>query len=218
MAQCTPTLTVPPTARISEPYWHRDGEAGRYTFDDDAPFGLPYRPTPFYVQVTFGFAGSDDVFGGLAVTQRYEGDIFGGEKRSELLVVPPVSVAVSPEIAIVPSGTLAPPPPPAAARPTGTQGRGARPATPAPTPAPVARGATPAPTPAPAAPPPSASTREIRVTVVNNAKGGSEFSIHLDVPQGWTSTPAQQPVKFDARERSADRPLRREAGGQRRAG
>ena len=195
VVQCTPTLTVPPTARISEPYWHRDGEAGRYTFDDDAAFGLPYRPTPFYVQVTFGFAGSDDVFGGLAVTQRYEGDIFGGEKRSELLVVPPVSVAVSPEIAIVPSGTLVPPPPPPAARPTGTQGRGARPATPPPAPAAVARGATPAPP--PAVPPPSASTREIRVTVVNNAKSGSEFSIHLEVPEGWTSTPAQLPVKFE---------------------
>ena len=43
-------------ARITEPYWHREGEAGRYTFDDDAPFGLPYRPTPFYVQVTLSFA------------------------------------------------------------------------------------------------------------------------------------------------------------------
>ena len=42
----------PGDARVTEPYWHRDGEAGRYTFDADAPFGLPYRPTPFYVQVT----------------------------------------------------------------------------------------------------------------------------------------------------------------------
>ena len=44
---CEPTLTVPMTARTTEPYWHREGEAGRYTFDADAPFGLPYRPTPF---------------------------------------------------------------------------------------------------------------------------------------------------------------------------
>ena len=33
-------------------------KAGRYTFDEDAPFGLPYRPTPFYVQVTMTF-GAD---------------------------------------------------------------------------------------------------------------------------------------------------------------
>ena len=34
---------------------------------------------------------------------RYEGNIFSGEKRSELLVVPAFSVRVSPEIAIVPA-------------------------------------------------------------------------------------------------------------------
>ena len=42
------------TSGSTEPYWHRAGEAGRYTFDADAPFGLPYRPTPFYVQVSLG--------------------------------------------------------------------------------------------------------------------------------------------------------------------
>src|SRR5262245_8194953 len=50
VAHCEPTLTVPANARVTEPYWHRKGEEGRYTFDADAPFGLPYRPTPFYVQ------------------------------------------------------------------------------------------------------------------------------------------------------------------------
>ena len=50
VAQCAPTMTIPASARASEPYWHRAGEAGRYTFDADAPFGLPYRPTPFRVQ------------------------------------------------------------------------------------------------------------------------------------------------------------------------
>ena len=53
-----PTLTIPADARMTEPYWHRQGDAGRYTFDADAPFGLPFRPTPFYVQVTLGFPGS----------------------------------------------------------------------------------------------------------------------------------------------------------------
>ena len=69
----------------------------------DAPFGLPYRPTPFYVQVTLGFgADSGDVFVGQPVQYRYEGNIFSGEKRAELLVVPALSVRVSPDVAIVP--------------------------------------------------------------------------------------------------------------------
>ena len=58
VAHCEPTLKIPADARmISEPYWHRKGEAGRYTFDADAPFGLPMRPTPFYVQVALAHAG-----------------------------------------------------------------------------------------------------------------------------------------------------------------
>jgi hypothetical protein len=104
VGRCEPTLNIPADARITEPYWHRDGEAGRYTFDEDAPFGLPYRPTPFYVQVTLTFAGAaEEVIGGQPVQYRYEGNIFSGEKRSELLVVPALSVRVSPEIAIVPA-------------------------------------------------------------------------------------------------------------------
>ena len=34
IARCEESLTVPANARVSEPYWHRAGEAGRYTFDD----------------------------------------------------------------------------------------------------------------------------------------------------------------------------------------
>jgi LmbE family N-acetylglucosaminyl deacetylase len=182
VGQCAATLTVPANARLSEPYWHRAGEAGRYTFDADAPFGLPYRPTPFVVQVTFGFAGNEDVFGGLTVAHRYQGDIFGGEKRSELLIAPAASVRMAPEIAIIPMGSI------------GSRGStGARGATPTAGPT-AGRGRGTAPT---AAPPASTQpTREIRVTVVNDLKGAAEGSVHLDVPQGWTAQPAVQTVKF----------------------
>ena len=88
---------------MSEPYWHRKGEDGRYTFDADAPFGLPMRPSPFYVQVTLALPGGEEVIEGLPVQHRYEGDIFSGEKRSELLVVPAFSVRVTPQVAIVPA-------------------------------------------------------------------------------------------------------------------
>src|SRR6185436_16302520 len=121
---CAPTLTIPADARVSEPYWHRAGDAGRYTFDADAPFGLPNRPTPFYAQVTMTIAGSaEEVIGGLPVQYRYAEDIFSGEKRSDVLVAPAYSVRVSPEVAIIPTAPPAPPAPPAPV-PTTTQGRG----------------------------------------------------------------------------------------------
>ncbi len=54
-------MKIPADARMTEPYWHRKGEAGRYTFDADAPFGLPMRPTPFYVQVSLTLPGGGEV-------------------------------------------------------------------------------------------------------------------------------------------------------------
>lgn len=207
--QCSPTLRVPVTARVSEPYWHREGDAGRYTFDDDAAFGLPYRPTPFYVQATLRI-GDGEVLHALPVSFRYQGDIFGGEKRSDLLIVPALSVQATPEIAIIPSVPVAPPP---AAVPTSTNGRGTAPA--------GGRGAAPASatgrgvaapagavarpaqgrggrgpvTPPPPAPPQLAS-REVRATIVNDTKGASESVVHLEVPDGWTAAPAEQKVTF----------------------
>jgi LmbE family N-acetylglucosaminyl deacetylase len=223
VAQCTTTMTVPVNTRVSEPYWHRAGEAGRYTFDADAPFGLPYRPTPFFVQVTFGFAGNEDVFGGLDVLHRYQGDIFGGEKRSDLLVVPAASVRVDPEIAIIPSSSIA-----ATTTSTATNGatgrgstvaRGATPATgstpargAAPAAAPTAaRGATPttaagrgrgAAAVAPPPPPSPQASREIRVAVVNDLKGAAEGTLHLELPQGWTAQPPEQALKFSREDES----------------
>lgn len=221
VAQCTPTMSVPVNTRVSEPYWHRAGEAGRYTFDNDAPFGLPYRPTPFFVQVTFGFAGNEDVVGGLDVVHRYQGDIFGGEKRSELLVVPAASVRVAPEIAIIPSSTLGGTATPTSANGSGsTTGRGstvARGGTPAtgstagtgtaPASGPTAGRGTPNPNAAGrgrgAAPvTPAQASREIRVSVVNDLKGAAEGTLHLELPRGWSAQPAEQDLKFSREDES----------------
>ncbi len=141
VARCAPELRVPANARVTEPYWHRIAGSGRYVFDPDAPFGLPLRPTPFYVQATHTFSGgpgSEEVFDGLPIEYRYEGNGLSGEKRDELLVVPAMSVRVSPAIAIIPAG-------PAVQQTTATPG--------APTPAPPARGRIGA----PAATPPTAA-------------------------------------------------------------
>jgi LmbE family N-acetylglucosaminyl deacetylase len=100
--RCEGALGVPHDARVSEPYWHREGEAGRYTFDSDAPFGLPFRPTPFQAEMSLGIAGVP-VKVSLPVQYRYEGNIFSGEKRMELQVVPALSVRSAPDIVIVPT-------------------------------------------------------------------------------------------------------------------
>jgi LmbE family N-acetylglucosaminyl deacetylase len=193
VGRCDLSLTIPENTRVTEPYWHREGEAGRYIFDDDAPFGMPYRPTPFYVQATLSLGpNTSEVFAALPVQFRYEGDIFSGEKRASLLVVPALSVRVTPGITVVPYTPPAPAPPPPA--PTG-RGRGGAPAPAKPAPAGRGRGgaaAAPAP---PPAPDPSES-REVRVTVVNDTKGEIESVVGLEVPANWTSTPPEQKVTF----------------------
>jgi LmbE family N-acetylglucosaminyl deacetylase len=180
VAHCEPTLRVPNDARISEPYWHRKGEEGRYTFDADAPFGLPMRPTPFYVTVTLT-VGGQEVIQGLPVEHRYEGNIFSGEKRSDLQVVPAYSVRVMPDISIVPAASVRSRASSAGPR-SAVNGRGAA----APRPA-VAKASSGAPSP----------DREVRVTVVNGAPSLSEAAVRLDAPKGWTVAPVSQTVKFD---------------------
>jgi LmbE family N-acetylglucosaminyl deacetylase len=190
VARCEPALTIPADARATEPYWHREGEAGRYTFDEDAPFGLPVRPTPFSAALTLvlaaGRARGEEVVVALPIQHRYEGDIFSGEKRTELLVVPAFSVRVSPGIAIVPSASIR-------STPAGPARRGATAA------APVGRGAQgraarPVRSAGSGAP---SGDREIRVTIVNDTPGAAEAAVRLEVPQGWTSMPPEQSVMFE---------------------
>ncbi len=191
VAHCEPILTIPADARITEPYWHRAGEAGRYTFDTDAPFGLPMRPSPFYVQITLALPGGEEIIDGLPVQYRYQGNIFSGEKRTDLLVVPALSVRVDPAIAIVPANTIAAP------ATTAARGRGP---TAAPRRATAGRGSAPAPAAPPAAP--TASSREIRVTVVNDTTAPLDSRVKLELPEGWTAAPAQQDVKFERSDES----------------
>jgi len=113
------------------------------------------------------------------VQHRYEGDIFSGEKRSDVLVVPAFSVRVTPQVAIVPESAIRSAP---ARRSPGRPAAATRPA-PAASAAPVAE-------------------REIRVTVLNDTTGPAETSVKLELPQGWSATPADQPVKFSRSDES----------------
>ncbi|MPZ20535.1 MAG: hypothetical protein GEV06_21865 [Luteitalea sp.] len=101
---CDVEARVPDEARETTQYWKQLPDAARYEFADDAPFGVPFRPTPFRAGVTLA-VGDEDIQVDVPIEHRYEGDNFSGEKRSELLVVPALSVRVTPSIALVPIGS-----------------------------------------------------------------------------------------------------------------
>ena len=66
------------------------------------PFGVPFAPTPF--RVTFHVkAGDVEVTKELPVEYRYVKDIYFGDKRMELNVVPAFSVRISPGLAVIPA-------------------------------------------------------------------------------------------------------------------
>ena len=185
----TSTLTVPADAHGSPSRTGiATGEAGRYTFDDDAPFGLPYRPTPFYVQVTLSFGPRDG--GGL---QRPAGAVpLRGrhlQRREAIRAAGRARACRCASRRRSRSCRSRPPAPPPRAAAAAGRGRG--------TPAPARRACRRAwarRSASSAAPPAAdpADTREVRVTVVNDTKGAAESVVTLDVPEGWTSTPAEQ--------------------------
>ena len=101
--RCDTPLKIPTNARPTKPYWKRPGDAGRYVFEPDAPFGLPFRPTPFRAHVTLALSGAEVTLD-IPVQYRYEGAALEGEKRMELTVVPRLALRASPDIAIAPAG------------------------------------------------------------------------------------------------------------------
>ena len=85
---------------LSTPYWTPRSDAARYDFDPDVPFGAPFRPTPFRAVFTL-LIGGTRVSIERPVEYRYS-DLFAGEKRSQLEVVPAFNVRTTPDIAVVP--------------------------------------------------------------------------------------------------------------------
>ena len=70
------------------------------------PFGVPFAPTPF--RATFHVkAGSVDVTKELPIQFRYVKDLYYGDKRMELNVVPAFSVRVTPPLAVIPAAAAA---------------------------------------------------------------------------------------------------------------
>lgn len=161
---CATTITVPESAQATEPYWRREGEADRYVFARDAPFGAPFAPSPFRARVSFAFGTHGRVSLEQPLQHRYEGSIFSGEKRTELLVVPALSVRVAPDIAVVPVGV----------GPKRTAAHAARDA-----------------------------SRQVTVTVTNNAPQAATARVALALPAGWRAQPESTTVALSRADEAA---------------
>jgi hypothetical protein len=98
---CVVSTTVPADARLTAAHFHNGPVGARYVFDPDVPFGLPFRPTPF--TATFAMTVENTPFSiTLPIQARSERDIFAGEKRQEIMVVPAFAVSTTPDTLIVP--------------------------------------------------------------------------------------------------------------------
>ena len=99
--ECSSKLTVPKNAELTDIHWSQEPGADRYIFQDDVPFGAPFRPTPFRLTFQIRF-GSTLVNFERPIEYRYGDDLFTGEKRTALKVVPKLTVALTPTTAVIP--------------------------------------------------------------------------------------------------------------------
>ena len=214
---------IPPNAAYSEPYWHREGEAeALYTVSiADAPFGLPFRPTPFYVQVTLRDpAPAPEVIDGLPVQSPLRGrhlqrrEAVGASSSS-----PPSRCGsrrrVSDRAGVSVHRRRRPGSAPdahavARHRRTGAPSprRPSRPAQPAAGTAAAAPRSTLLLPPATAAATRRPRARDSRHRPQRHDRAPAETSVKLDLPQGWSATPAAA-GEVHARRRIADRALPR---------
>jgi hypothetical protein len=172
---CTAEGHVPKEAKPTTPYfhdmyWKHPEQNAIQIFDPGVEFGSPFAPTPFRVRFHVK-AGTVDVAREVPVQFRYIKDIYTGDKRMELNVVPAFSVRVTPGLVVYPTA--------AAAKP---------------------------------------EEREISVAVTSGAKGAAQASVALEVPPGWTVTPASVPVSFAHEDEAVSARFKVTAPGQRKPG
>jgi LmbE family N-acetylglucosaminyl deacetylase len=99
-SSCGGSMMVPADAKLTAAHFRNAAQGARYVFDPDVPFGLPFRPSPY--TATFNLTIDDTpVSITIPFQARSEGDIFSGEKRAEIHVVPAFAVTTTPEIIVV---------------------------------------------------------------------------------------------------------------------
>jgi hypothetical protein len=174
---CGAKATVPKTAKLTTPYftddyWKNPSKPAINSFEPGVPFGVPFAPTPF--RVTFRVhAGNVDVTKELPIQYRYVRDIYNGDKRMELNVVPAFSAKVTPPLAVIPA---------------------------------AAAGAA------------TAAGREVHVEVTNGTKSAATVAVRLELPAGWTATPATVPLEFGHEDESLSARFQVTAPAQVKAG
>jgi LmbE family N-acetylglucosaminyl deacetylase len=103
---CTVETHVPKDAALTTPYftdeyWSKPANPAINIFAPDVPFGVSFRPTPF--RVVFHLkAGDAEITKDVPVQFRYVKDIYTGEKRMEVNVVPAFSVKATPPLVVIP--------------------------------------------------------------------------------------------------------------------
>ncbi len=99
--RCEPTLRIQEDETATGVHWERLPDAARYQFDETVPFGVPFRPTPFRAIFEIEL-NANRIVVDRPILFRHGDDLFAGEKRMELQVVPTFAVEMTPAIAIVP--------------------------------------------------------------------------------------------------------------------
>ena len=104
---CSADTQVPADAKVTKPYfhdnyWKHPENPAREDFDPGVPFGIAFAPSPFNVTYRVK-AGSVEVTAVQPIQFRYVKDIYEGDKRMELNVVPAFSVKMTPGLAVIPA-------------------------------------------------------------------------------------------------------------------
>jgi len=103
---CTSDAHIPKDAKDTTPYfdsdyWKHPDHLAIQVFDPSVQFGVPFAPSPFRVTFHVKF-GDLDVTEERPVQFRYFKDLYFGDKRMEVNVVPAFSVRVDPGLAVIP--------------------------------------------------------------------------------------------------------------------
>lgn len=99
-----PAGAKPTTTYFHDNYWSNPSTEAIEQFDPGVPFGVPFAPTPF--RATFHVkAGAADVARDVPIEFRYVKDLYNGDKRMELNVVPEFSVRATPSLLVIPAAT-----------------------------------------------------------------------------------------------------------------
>ncbi|HTI38828.1 MAG TPA: PIG-L family deacetylase [Vicinamibacterales bacterium] len=104
---CSVDASVPADAKLTQPYfhdnyWKHPGNPAREDFDPGVPFGIAFAPSPFHVTYRVK-AGAVDITEDQPIQFRYVKDVYEGDKRMELTVVPAFSVRMTPGLAVIPA-------------------------------------------------------------------------------------------------------------------